>query len=219
MKLTVIYDPAKDAENYVRSIFDSSYRTYGRENMKQRLLDSIKLEAVRDTLTIGTDREEVLKKITELLAGQADRPALDEKAKQLEGAWNRVGDQIIFQLEMLYGLECPFESVHIDLTTLQMCPYNFNKKQIFVDAGRGMQMQLRILSHELNHFFFYSVYAEELMDKMGKEKFELLKESVTIFTNPETSGYPDEQLLRKLFIEKRVRSLDEAVRVGVEFLL
>jgi uncharacterized protein YndB with AHSA1/START domain len=88
-----------------------------------------------------------------------------------------------------------------------------------VHAKQGVHAQLRILSHELNHFLFYVVYFHDLSVKLGEDKFELLKESVTIFTSPEKDGKPDEEPLRKLYLEKHVRSLDEAVQIGAEFLM
>ena len=224
MHLTVSYDPAKDAENHVRAIFDAAYTSRGRGDMRERLLPGVRLEAVRAALVEGGERDVVLAKVTDLLAAAPDCAAIESGGvTSLENAWAKFGDQVIFQIEALYGRDWPFESVHVDLTTLSICPYNFKERRIFVhykdSSPSGLREQLRILSHELNHFMFYTVYAEELSEKLDREKFELLKESVTIFTNPEWSGSPDEEPLRKLYIEKRARTLDEAVRVGVEFLM
>lgn len=219
MNFTATYDPAKDAENHVRAIFDAAYMTYGREGMREKLLLAVESDAVRATLSEGGEREGVLAKITELLANSPGRPLLEDKARKLEAAWAKLGGQVIFQLEALFNNDWPFEAVHVDLTTLPICPYDFKARQIFVHGAPGAQAQLRILSHELNHFMFYWVYAKDLMNKLGQEKFELLKESVTIFTNPEQVGKPNEEPLRKLYLEKHVRNLDGAVRLGAEYLL
>lgn len=42
---------------------------------------------------------------------------------------------------------------------------------------------------------------------------------MTIFTNPEQSGKPDEEPLRKLYIENHVRTLDKAIDIGTNYLL
>lgn len=219
MKLTAAYEPAKDAENHVRAIFDDAYNTYGRNGMKEKLLAMVESEDVKTVLSSGGERMAVLARVTELMANSPARTALEEKALKLEAAWAKLGGQVVFQLEALYGRDWPFEAVHVDLTTLPICPYDFKARRIFVHAAPGAQAQLRILSHELNHFMFYWVYANELSEKLGREKFELLKESVTIFTDPEQAGKPDEEPLRRLYAEKRVHGLGDAVRIGTEFLL
>ena len=219
MKLTAIYDPAKDAENHIRAIVDAAYLTHGRVGMKEQLIAAVELKAVRTVLTKGGERNDLLDKMTTLFTKDRGRPLLEEKARQLEAAWVRLGDQVIFQLEALYGRDWPFEAVHIDLTTLPICPYDYKARQIFVHAMPGTQTQLCIISHELNHFMFYWVYSKKLKEKLGRERFELLKESVTIFTNPEQTGKPNEEPLRKLYVKKRVRTLDEAVKVGVDYLI
>jgi hypothetical protein len=218
MNLTASYDPAKDAENHVRCIFDAAYLAHGREGMREKLLAAVESDEVRSALVGGGERDVMLVKVTELLAAAPGRDKLGDAAWRLEKTWATRGDQVILQLETLFVRDWPFDRVHVDLTTLPICPYNFMEKRIFVRGLAPLEAQLRILAHELNHFLFYHAYADDLAPKLGYEKFELLKESVTVFTNPEHSGKPDEAPLRKLFIEKRVRSLDEAVRIGTDYL-
>lgn len=219
MNITVSYTPEKDAENHVRAIFDNVYNTYGQTGMKERLLAKVELDTVKKILEKDNDRNKTLEEITTLFNERSDRGTLEQKAKDLEIAWSKLGNQVIFQLEALYNQNCPFDTVHIDLTTLPICPYSFTEKQIFIHATPGIQTQLRILSHELNHFFFYQFYSDTLGQKLGKATYELLKESMTIFTNPEQSGKSDEEALRKLFIENHARGLAHAVQLGTDFLL
>lgn len=57
MNITVSYTPEKDAENHVRAIFDNIYNTYGRTDMKERLLAKVELDTVKQILEktmIGT---------------------------------------------------------------------------------------------------------------------------------------------------------------------
>lgn len=78
---------------------------------------------------------------------------------------------------------------------MPICPYNFEKKWIIVFAGASIEKQLQILTHELNHFMFYH-YFGELKKEIGEEELESLKEVLTVLTNPEEKGYPDQQELR-----------------------
>lgn len=219
MKLSATYDPARDAENHIRSIFDAAYMPHGRVEFVETLLGMVKIDEVKDILMRKGDRAEILKKITMLLAESRERTKLDEKARALEDAWVRLGDQVIFQLEVLYQRNWPFTAIHADLTTLPICPYNFKERRIFVHAMPDVMCQLRILSHEMSHFLFYAVYTQDLFKKLGREKFELLKESMAIFTNPEQAGKPNEEPLRKMYVQKAVKTIHEAVELGVEFLL
>jgi len=57
------------------------------------------------------------------------------------------------------------------------------------------------------------------METLGKERYELLKESLTFFSNPEQGGKPNEKPLRELFLSKVWGSLDEAIVAGTELLL
>ncbi len=219
MNFSTSYDPARDAENYIRAIYDVSYLAHGREGMVEKLLGKIEMDSIRAVLTQKGDRDDTLNTITSLLSDSPGRPDLEKKALELEEAWARLGEQVIFQLETLYLHNWPFESLHVDLTTLPICPYDFQAKKIFVHASPSSQTQLRILSHELNHFMFYEIYSKDLHKKLGREKFELLKESITIFTNPEQTGKPNEDALRRLYIEKEVRSIQKAVELGAEYLM
>ncbi len=219
MQINFSYDPARDAENYVRAVFEFSYLSHGRVNLREELLSGITNDEIRGYIENGKDKDNVMNNVANALSSEAGRLECEAKAVQLSEAWDELGDQIVLTLESLYDMDNPFDEVTVDLTTLIICPYNFKERQIYVSAKPSVQFQLRILLHELNHFFFYWKYAKDYSEKLGKEKFELLKESMTIFTNPEQNGKPNEGPLRKHFIENKVRTIDEAVKLGTEFLL
>lgn len=77
--------------------------------------------------------------------------------------------------------------------------------------------QVGTILHEFNHFMFYHYYPE-LKDKLGKEKYELLKESLTFFTNPNQIGKPDEDKLRQLYASKNWSSVEEIINAGAHLL-
>ena len=51
------------------------------------------------------------------------------------------------------------------------------------------------------------------------EKYELLKESLSYFSNLEQRGKPDEKELRKLYASKNWENLNEAIKSGADLLL
>lgn len=220
MKLKVIYDPAYDAENYVRAIFDKAFLAHGRKNMRENLLSSINSDDLKKALTKSTKREAALERVTTILTNQfQSKPEiLNERQKLLQAAWKELGVQIIQQLVFLYQKPFPFDMITAYLTTLELCPYNYQKRYIYIRASVPAQQQLRILSHELNHFMFYYYYAD-LSKKLGQEKFELLKESLTLFTNPEQTGKPNEKPLRELYRSNDYHNLDDVIHDGFKYLL
>lgn len=217
MKLITKYSPELDAENYLRAIFDMAYLPHGRADMKEKLIGQIPYPEIKRIFLEQTNRDEILNTCVRILRENQERDKLNEKALLLAEIWDKIGKQVIFQLESLYKIDWPFPEVKVNLTTIPICPYDFKAREIFVHAQPSPQAQLRILSHELNHFMFYWVYSKEWLEKLGQEKFELLKESVTIFTNPEQAGKPNELPLRELYKSKKIRTIDEAVNVGVEY--
>ncbi|MFA5130338.1 MAG: hypothetical protein WC477_05505 [Patescibacteria group bacterium] len=219
MLLTVSYDPDRDAENYVHSIYERAYSAHGRTDFIENLIKSIESVEIKTALKESASREEALKTITTLLTQQYKNSSddLDKKAKKLEEEWKRIGTQIEWQLAFLYQKPFLFEAIHVDLTSIPICPYHFNERRIFIYTKEPVGIQLSILMHELNHFMFYQYY-QQLLKKLGKENFELLKESLTLFTNPEQMGKPHEQPLRDLFLSKTYNNLHEAIEDGALFL-
>lgn len=220
MLLTVSYDPRRDAENYIHSIYERAYLAHGRADFIDNLISNIESDEIKTVLKEKTSREEALKTIATLLTQRYKDTSvdLDERARKLVEEWKRVGTQIEWQLAFIYQEPFPFEAVHVDLTSIPICPYHFIERRIFIYAKEPVSIQTNMLMHELNHFMFYQYYPH-LLEKLGKEKYELLKESLTLFTNPEHVGKPNERPLRDLFLSKTYTNLHEAVEDGVRFLI
>lgn len=220
MVIKATYDPKFDANNYIRAIFDKAHLEHGRKNMQDDLINSIESEKIKTAITKSTDRDKTLKDIENILAEnyQADTEYFKNRVDKLNLFLSKLGAQIKVQLVFLYQKPFPFKKISVYLTTMPLCPYNYKEKYIYVYAKTNPQNQARILVHELNHFMFYYYYSD-LAPKLGKEKFELLKESLSIYTNPEQEGKPNEKPLRELFIKKQPKTLEQAIKIGVEYLL
>ena len=101
---------------------------------------------------------------------------------------------------------------------MPLCPYSYKDKFIYICLNDTAEKQISVLLHELNHFMFYFYYSD-LKDKLGHEKYELLKESLSYFSNPEQEGKPDEKELRNLYASKNWENIDEIIKSTVDFLL
>lgn len=106
----------------------------------------------------------------------------------------------------------PFKTIKVHLSSLSICPYSYRKRWIIVFAEAKVERQIQILIRELNHFMFY-FYFGRLEDELGKEKFESLKGVLTVLTNPEEKGYPDQKGLR-LWLTKQKKTIPKIIESG-----
>lgn len=103
------------------------------------------------------------------------------------------------------------------MTSNVVCPYNPDEQYFYV-RWTTYDIQLRTANHELNHFMFHYYYGD-LEKEMGDEKWNILKESMTLFTEPNNPGYPAEEELRKMYMSKRWSNVDEIIVAGKELLI
>jgi hypothetical protein len=218
MKLEISYSAEKDLENYLNSVVDFKYLKHGRENIQKELLSKLP-ENLQNIILQVAEKDKISSDILKYLNDQAtSNPQLiEDKINKLRSSWDKVGKQVIANLEFIFNKKFPFDLITVYFTTVPICPYNYQKKYFYIHSGATVQNQLRITEHELNHFMFYFYYSD-LKNKLDKEKLELLKESLTFFTNPEQAGKPNEKPLRDLYLSKNWLSLEEAIMAGVESL-
>lgn len=218
MNLNVEYSVQKDASTYINFIRNFNSYKHGRDNIQGNLLKNLE-PPLREILEHAETDEEALEKInTYLEKAYRDGPDLIEGGiSKLRSSWESVGHNIIYNLEFLYQKPFPFESVTVFLTTNNIFPHNYNKRYFYI-THKGVSTQLSIIKHELNHFMFYYYY-DSLKDRLEDEKYELLKESLTLFSNPDKEGKPNEKELRDLFRSRLWENLDEAINAGAQFLL
>ncbi|MDD4762020.1 MAG: hypothetical protein PHZ25_03300 [Candidatus Pacebacteria bacterium] len=215
--MTILYDIKKDAENYARSLHKFPYFTHGRNNVRENLLFFTSPE-IQKVIKEAKDEKEAYQKVINILKNDNGLASKMEKTKEiLTDEWEKKGKQIISNLEFIFKKEFPFPDIKVYLTSIPICPHNFKEKYFFVFAMATKTIQLRIIEHELNHFMFYNYYSQ-LKNILENEKYELLKESLTFFSNPEEEGKPNEKELRKMFMEKIWNNLDEAINEAVERL-
>ena len=218
MKLLVKYSLEKDARTYVDFVYTFKAFKHGRDGPKSKLLEKLDLK-LQEILINAENAEAVYEQVYNHLKNiyENDPDNIEKGIKRLQDSWENVGDSIIYSLEFLYKKPFPFETITAYLTTNNIFPYSYENRYFFV-FYKFLMPQLGTAKHELNHFMFYYYYPE-LLETLGKERYELLKESLTFFSNPEQGGKPNEKPLRELFGSKIWSSLDEAVAAGAKYLL
>lgn len=216
--MNVEYSVQKDASTYINFIRNFNSYKHGRENIQSNLLKNLE-PPLKEILEHAETDEEALARITSYLEkAYKDNPDIIESSiSKLEASWEAVGRNIIYNLEFLYQKSFPFESVTVFLTTNNIFPHNYNNRYFYI-THKGVSTQLSTIKHELNHFMFYYYY-DSLEDTLGDEKYELLKESLTLFSNPDKEGKPNEKELRDFFRSRLWENLDDAINAGAQFLL
>lgn len=203
INIKVAYDKARDVQVYLNYLYQFKSYKHGRDNIREELLNTYP-EEFRIALNNASTRLEAAKVAKNYLKEKytGKRSYFRKVALMLEEAWITQRADIEKQLADLYAQKVPFETIWVYYTTTPICPYNFRKREIIVSYKRQIEVQINILKHELNHFMFY-YYFPELLEELGKEKFESLKEALTVFTNPEENGYPAHQKLRAWLKEQQ----------------
>lgn len=197
MKLKITYSLEKEIDNYINSLYSFRWHKHGRNDIQEKLLSPFP-EDFKKNLKNAKSEKEARAVVREFRSQnlQKTRESYKKIATVLEKAWEREGEKIINKLEKVYGKKFPFSSLTIYLSSIPICPYNYKEKWIMMFANTSSENQLRIILHELNHFMFYYYFAN-LRRELGEEKFESLKEALTVLTNPEEKGYPSQKELRK----------------------
>lgn len=211
MEFVVKYSIKKDIDNYLCAVWDFRYLRHGRKNIQKKLLKFFP-RSFKNALQKSTTKKEASLLIRDYLnfISLKFAPPLEIAIKYLQEVLNNEKDNIIHMLERLYTKPFPFKKIVVFITTLTICPYNYQEKWFMVSKYGSKSGHLKIVKHELNHFMFY-YYFGYLKKELGFEKFESLKEALTVFTNPEEKGYPAQQKLRA-WLAKQNESIQEIIK-------
>jgi len=104
-------------------------------------------------------------------------------------------------------------SLHRDITAFltinTRCPYNIKEGSFFVSISKGNPTVT--IMHELWHFYTWEKFGVDEQERVGKEKYNEVKEALTVLLNieckhllpeeAEDKGYPQHQELRKKISE------------------
>lgn len=133
---------------------------------------------------------------------------LHEHIRELENSWSSIESEFHARAERIFGTTIPTD-ITVYLTINNRCPYDIENNSFFVSLSN--ESPTRTIMHELWHFYtWYGLGAGEL-EKLGNEKYNDLKESLTVLLNieckdllpegVEDTGYPQHAEPRKRIVE------------------
>jgi hypothetical protein len=133
---------------------------------------------------------------------------VEDIKQQAFANWIAISEQYRKIAEDVFGKELKNE-ISIFCTFNQRCPYNIKQNLFFLSISS--QSKNRIIMHELWHFYTWERFGQDWEDKIGKEKYNTIKESLTVLLNVECKdlledgvvdvGYPQHKEIRDKILE------------------
>lgn len=118
-----------------------------------------------------------------------------------------ISNEFIKTAEKVFGVSLN-DKITVYLTVNNRCPYNIEEKWFFISLSYNFSTT--IIMHELWHFYTWEKFGSE-QDRIGKEKYNHIKEALTVLLNVECKhlfpegvedqGYPQHQELREKILD------------------
>lgn len=195
MKLTFTYDIHKDIwciKNYGKTSMNSATQTKVYEKLVAEFGDSPSDESINAFISSHCAEKHI--DIKRCIA-------------EYQKDWNAVADAYTTKAEKIFGISIQYPVTGY-LTLNDRCPYSIPEKMFFVSLPTYSAR--RTSMHELWHFYTWEKFGS-WEEKIGREKYNELKEALTVLLNVEykdllpdgvtDKGYPQHQELRTNIVE------------------
>jgi hypothetical protein len=210
MKFLVDYSQEKDIWNHLNTNWRFGYLKHGRRNIQNKLLKYYP-KSYKTALNKATTEQDARKVIIDFLNSLPHiTPTI---LAGLQAILNDKKDKIVHNLEAVYKKRFPFKKISVYLTTAHLNPYNYKERWFMTNINSSIQGHLKTVMHELNHFMFYYYYPD-LKKELGQEKYEILKEALAIYTNPEGNDKPVVKKLENYFKQNLDKTIPEIIEKG-----
>lgn len=123
--------------------------------------------------------------------------------------WESISDEYQKIAEKIFKVSLS-KDINAYLTINNRCPYNIQESFFFVTMPSDLQLR-KIIMHELWHFYTWYKFGHTWESKIGKEKYNEIKESLTVLLNTECKylmpegiidkGYPQHKELREKILK------------------
>lgn len=196
MKIKFIYDKEKDIEcllDFGKSSHNSPFPTKEYEELVSKFGEN------PDKKSTSLFIEEYIKK---------NNYNIPEYVSKHQKDFDEISEEFQKIAEKVFGVSLK-DDVTAYLTINGRLPYNIKNNYFFVHVREKTQRHLAM--HELWHFYTWHKYGKSWVEKMGFQKYNDIKESLTVLLNvlckdlfPEgvkDIGYPQHQELRTKILE------------------
>jgi hypothetical protein len=150
---------------------------------------------------------------------------IEKYIESYQNDWNSVAEEYTKRAEEIFGKSLPMDVVAY-LTINSRCPYSLEENYFFVTVPTHPYITRKTVMHELWHFYTWYAFGVDYEEKLGKQKYNDLKEALTVLLNVECKdllpedvtdkGYPQHAELREKILkiwntEKDIRRVWEVV--------
>ncbi len=116
--------------------------------------------------------------------------------------FEKISNEFKERAEKVFGVSLDKE-ITVFVTINNRCPYSIKENWFFISISK--ENPVLTIMHELWHFYTWEKFGQEYLDKIGAEKYNIIKESLTVILNLECKdllpekdlGYPNHQELRE----------------------
>ena len=128
---------------------------------------------------------------------------IDEYVLKYTNEWQMISQQYKERAEKIFNISIPPE-LTVFLSVNSRCPYNISENYFFVNVPSVSTN--KTIMHELWHFYTWYKFGITEESKLGKQKYNDLKEALTVLLNVECldlldsgedTGYPQHKELRQ----------------------
>jgi len=178
---------------------------------------------------VGKNQKEVYKFLKPYLTTiYRENQYFKDHIDRTQSGFDSKQDEIFKTMEQITKHPICHKEIICFLTTFPRFPYNFGKGYIWLSSKKPFDYQVSIFIHELLHFQFMAYYGERVWNEIGEEKYQCLKEGMTIILNDEFADLTKEkdegyliyrdfsQKLLRLWREKR--DFDFLIEKGTQIL-
>lgn len=148
---------------------------------------------------------------------------IDQNLVAIQKSWAKVETEFVKRMNNIFKMDFPLDTITAYLTTADRCTLT---EDYFFVTIHGQQ-QIRIIMHELLHFYTYVAFGKEFSQLNEKQIYDV-KETMTELLNQEFSdltgapdaGYPQHQELRKKFqyLWQEEKGIKKAVNRLIDFI-
>lgn len=133
---------------------------------------------------------------------------IPKRVEDFQKDWESVSTEFQRRAEVIFGVSLP-NDVTAYLTINSRCPYDIQDNFFYVSM-QSVQAR-KTAMHELWHFYTWHGVGADQEEKIGKQKYNDLKEALTVLLNVECkdllpegitdTGYPQHQEIRQRILE------------------
>lgn len=133
---------------------------------------------------------------------------VEESVAKYQSDWSDISDEYQKRAEALFQVSLPNDVIAY-LTVNNRCPYNIKESFFFVSFPTASSR--KVAMHELWHFYTWYKFGVIWEDKIGKQKYNDIKEALTVLINIECAdllperiydiGYPQHKELRERIVK------------------